>query len=160
MYSMSPSHQPHPDEWEQDVPPDFFVGISSEREAPYEEGAMLTAYEIPSLRRRLFGFCNAELKQIPVLPEWRLLEQGATYLDLIERPPREFTAPAEMAIAADHFYVPKSQVPEELWNRLLGRHKPDDLWTHLTGGDEPDRPNPSNLQSPGAERMGRAGGAD
>lgn len=146
--AMLLSHQRALDESEQDVTPDFLVEITSVLEALHKERETLTAYGIPALRRRLFGFCNADLKQIPVLPGGSRLEQGATYLDLTERPPCAFMALDDMEAGAGHFYAPKSQVPDRLWNRLLGRHQPDPLWTRLTGGDQPDRSSPSNRQHP------------
>lgn len=139
-----------------DVTPDFFVEISSVLEAPHKEHQTLTAYDIPSLCRRLFGFCNADLKQIPVLPGGSRLEQGATYLDLTERPPRAFMALDDMEASAGHFYASRSQVPERLWNRLLGRPQPDPLWMRLSGGGQPDRTSPSNRQRLEAEGKQRA----
>lgn len=109
---------------------------------------MLTAYEFPSLCRRLWGFSHAELKQIPILPAGSCLKQGALYLDLTEHPARAFTVPVEMEVYADRFYVPKSQVSDRLWNRLLGRHQPDQFWTRLTGGDQPGWSSLSNGQNP------------
>lgn len=153
--TMLLSDQQALDEPEQDVTPDFLVEISSGLEASHKEPEMLTAYDIPLLCRRLFGFCNADLKQIPILPGGSRLEQGAAYLDLTERPPRAFMALEAMKASADHFYVPKSQVPDQLWDRLLGRHQPDPLWTRLTGGDQPDRSSPSNRQHPPAGGKGK-----
>ena len=54
------------------------------------------------------------------MPEGSRLEQNATYIDLMVATPHEFTATGHMEAAGGHRYVPKSEVPYELWNRLLG----------------------------------------
>jgi hypothetical protein len=43
-----------------------------------------------------------------------------TYIDLIAATPREFTATGSMEAGRGHRYVPKSEVPYELCNRLIG----------------------------------------
>ena len=137
-HALLQSHQSLPNESEHDVVPDFFVGGTAVMGEPHEEQLMMTAYEILSLHGRLCGFCNADLKQIPVLVAGSSLEQGIVYLDLAERPPCAFTAHAGMKVAPDHFYVPQHLVSDRLWSRLLGRPQPDPLWMRLTGGDQPD----------------------
>jgi hypothetical protein len=137
-HEMLQSQHLLPDKGEQDVTSDLFAGSTAGMREPYEEQPMLTAYEITFLRRRLCGFCNADLKQIPVLPAGSSLKQGALYLDLTEHPPCAFTAHAGMKVAPEHFYVPQHLVPDRLWCRLLGRPQPDPLWKRLTGGDLTD----------------------
>ena len=56
----------------------------------------------------------------PVLPAGSRLEQNATYIDLRDPDRQEFTAMSGMEAGPDTWYVPKSEVPYELWNRLLG----------------------------------------
>lgn len=131
-------------------------GKEDQKEDQMPAYQMLTAYEITSLCRRLWGFSHAELKQIPILPAGCCLEQGAIYLDLTEHPARAFTASVEMEARADRFYVPKSQIPDRLWNRLLGRRQPDQLWMRLTGGDQPGWSSLSNRQNPENEGKQRA----
>ncbi len=65
-----------------------------------------------------------ELKQVPLVPDGTRLQQGATYVDLSEESPREFTARGDMEAGPGHAYVPKDQVPYEIWNRLIGEEKP------------------------------------
>ena len=71
------------------------------------------------LHRALHDFTDDQLKQIPVLAGGTRLEQGATYIDLRGSEPREFTATADMAAGPGDWYVPKTEVPYDLWNRLL-----------------------------------------
>ena len=58
-------------------------------------------------------------------PRGRRLEQGATYVDLREPARREFTATGEMQVPSDGLYVPKSEVDDHTWNRLLGKRIPE-----------------------------------
>lgn len=124
-HSMPLPHQPHPEEWEHDLNPDFLAGINYGLEGPHEEQVnMLTAYEIKTLHERLPVCSNEELKQIPVMPVGSRLEQGATYLDLAAPICCEFTATADMEAGPNNLYVPKSEVPYQIWNRLIGGHEP------------------------------------
>src|SRR5947208_17175944 len=86
-----------------------------------------TAFDVKDLHRRLrdFEFTDDLLKQIPVLPEGSRLEHGATYIDLKNPSPREFTATGDMVAGPDNWYVPKDVVDYQLWNRLLGVTEPE-----------------------------------
>jgi hypothetical protein len=83
------------------------------------------AFEIKELHRRLHDLPDDTLKQIPVLPEGSGLEHGATYIDLRNPSPREFTATGDMVAGPRNWYVPKEIVDYHLWNRLLGREDPE-----------------------------------
>lgn len=52
------------------------------------------------------------------------MQQGATYVNLAERPPREIRATADMTVGREDAYVPKDRVAYEVWNRLIGEPKP------------------------------------
>ena len=67
------------------------------------------------------------VKQIPILPRGSRLEQGATYTDLRDPEPREFTATGDMQAGPGNWYVPKSAVDYQLWNRLIGVEDPERL---------------------------------
>lgn len=124
-HAMPLPHQPHPEEWEHDLNPDFLAGINYGLEGPHEEQVvMLTAYEIKTLHDQLPMCSNEELKQIPIMPEGSRLEQGATYLDLAAPICSEFTATADMEAGPNHLYVPKSEVAYQIWDRLLGGDEP------------------------------------
>src|SRR5437667_7810699 len=86
-----------------------------------------TAYEIKNLHDRLQDLHDDDLKQVPILPEGARLEQGATYIDLREHDPREFTARADMVAGPANWYVPKTEVDYQLWNRLIGVDNPERL---------------------------------
>jgi hypothetical protein len=74
--------------------------------------------------RELRGIDDSDLKQVPVLAAGERLQQGATYIDLQEDQPAEFTARGDMAALPGNAYVPKDRVPYEIWNRLIGEEKP------------------------------------
>jgi len=66
-----------PDEWQQDLNPDpwlveIMVLRGPEKDTP-------NASEIKDLHSVLQDYTNAELKQIPVLPQGSRLEQGAVH---------------------------------------------------------------------------------
>jgi len=83
------------------------------------------ASEIKDLHSVLQDYTNAELKQIPVLLQGSRLEQGAKYIDLKDPERKEFTAKAEAG--SDNWYVPKTEVDYQLWNRLTGVQNPERL---------------------------------
>jgi hypothetical protein len=105
----------HPDEYQADLNPDYKAG---ENYGPprYETR---TAYEIKDLHELLHPLRDDELKRIPVLAAGSRLEQGATYLDLRFPQRGEFKAMGYMEAGPDDWYVPKSDVDDELWDRLL-----------------------------------------
>lgn len=118
-------HQPHPDEWEHDLNPDFMAGINKGVLGPHLEKAVITAYDIKDLHRKLHYLSNNELRQIVVMPEGARLEQGATYLDLNDPQRREFKATANMVAGPDNYYVPKKEIDYQLWDRLTGKQNPE-----------------------------------
>ncbi len=122
---------PHPPEWEGDLNPHDLAGESHGAVTPHPGKTARTAYDVKSLHRRLHDIDDADLKQIPVLPEGTRLAQGGTYLDLADPEGREFTASAQDVAALGTYYVPKNEVPYPLWNRLIGVENPSRL-------DQPD----------------------
>jgi hypothetical protein len=82
-----------------------------------------TAKDVKTLHERFSQWLDSDLDQVPILPAGARLEQGATYLNLNDRRPMEFVATGGMEAGPDHWYVPKSDVPYELWNRLLGEDR-------------------------------------
>ncbi len=91
---------------------------------PAADGVTATAYDIKDLNRRLPGFTDAELKEIPVLPAGTPLEQGATYVDLRAVHPHEFTALGNEFAEPNNWYVPKKHVGYVLWSKLIGVSNP------------------------------------
>lgn len=69
----------------------------------------------------LQDFSDDELKQIPVLPEGAGLDEGATYVDLMDVARREFTGRGVATVRGRQLVIPKSEVEYELWNRLVRR---------------------------------------
>jgi hypothetical protein len=94
------------------------------RAQPHASTRSKTAYDIREVRRTLHHLPDDELNQVPILPEGMRLQQGATYVDLHSDRPEEFTAMGDMVAQRDQWVVPKDQVPDPVWNRLLGRERP------------------------------------
>jgi hypothetical protein len=89
---------------------------SAERERNHR-----TAYDVKELHRQLADdFSDEELKNIPVIPEGQRLQQGGVYIDLRDTRRKEFTATGDMSAETRNLYTSKSEVPYELWNRLIG----------------------------------------
>jgi hypothetical protein len=84
-----------------------------------------TAYDVQEAHRQLVDWSDDDLKQVPLLPAGARLEQGATYVDLRDPARREFAATGEMQVPSDGLYVPRSEVDERTWNRLLGVRTPE-----------------------------------
>jgi hypothetical protein len=111
----------HPGEYQQDLNPDANVG-QNRSEIPAEgKDTDLTAADIKELYEVLADFRDDELREIPILRAGSRLEQGATYIDLQDTPPQEFTARADMEAGPGNWFVPKSRVDYVLWNKLLGQ---------------------------------------
>jgi hypothetical protein len=83
-----------------------------------------TAFHLRKAGLDLGAIDDEELKQVPIVPEGTRLQQGATYIDLHQQPPQEFTARGDVIAQRGNAYVPKDQVPYETWNRLIGEEKP------------------------------------
>jgi hypothetical protein len=115
----------HPEEWRADLNPEGMAGVNHGQLGDRPEEDAPTAADIEELHQRLDGFTGQELQQIPVLAEGTRLKQGATYIDLRDTHPEEFTGTAEMSASADNWYVPKSEVGYQLWNRLIGVQEPE-----------------------------------
>ena len=91
---------------------------------PEKSGVAATAYDIKGLHGRLDGYTDDDLKQIVIMPRGSRLEQGATYIDLRSDSPQEFTATGEMEAGPRNWFVPKSEVDYQLWNRRTGVENP------------------------------------
>ncbi|WP_416667073.1 hypothetical protein [Egbenema bharatensis] len=122
MTEVQKSGQPNdrqPDEWQQDFNPNLTAVQNTGLHASQLEKEAPTAYDIKLLHDYLPEFNDEELKQIPVVPQGCRLKQGATYIDLMDRSRPELMAMGDMEASRDHYYVPKTEVNYELWNRLL-----------------------------------------
>jgi hypothetical protein len=111
----------HPDNYQQDLNPEGGAGLNVGTVGPHPEKseAVRTAYDIKPLHRCLQDLTDDELKGIPVMPRGSRLEQGATYIDLRQDDPEEFTARGDMEAGPANWYVPKTEVDYTLWNRLI-----------------------------------------
>jgi hypothetical protein len=115
------------DEWQQDLNPQPSAGLNYGLEGQHPEKAAPNAYEIKELHSLLEGYTDDELKQIIVLPRGSRLEQGAKYIDLMDPERKELTAMSGMEAGENNWYVPKTEVGYQLWNRLRGVENPERL---------------------------------
>ena len=115
----------HPEEWREDLNPNASAGQNNTLAGPSGEHTAPTAHDTPDLRRALTGFTKDELKRILVLPEGSRLEQGGTYVDLSTPDRKEFTATGDITAGPGNWFVPKSEVDYEIWNRLIGVTNPE-----------------------------------
>jgi hypothetical protein len=118
------------DEWDRDLHPNSMPGQNQGlRATQSQSGNFPTANEIKDLTQLLQDFTDEELKQISVVPHGTHLEQGATYVDLLDPDRQEFTAMGNMTAIEGHWYIPKSEVHYELWNRLTLANNPQQTGT-------------------------------
>ena len=115
------------DEWQEDLNPQPMAGRNYGLEGTHPEKAGLNAYEVKELHNQLTDYTDEELKQITLLPPGSRLEEGATYIDLNDPERQEFTATGGMEAGTDNWYVPKTEVGYQLWNRLRGVENPERL---------------------------------
>jgi hypothetical protein len=114
----------HPDKYRQDLNPNTMAGQNIGAPGRHPEKGARTAHDIKELHARFSDWSDLDLKQIPVVPSGSRLEQNATYVDLAAPRLIEFTATGDMEAGSGQRLVPKSEVPYELWNRLLGIKNP------------------------------------
>jgi hypothetical protein len=115
----------HPDRYRRDLNPDPTAG---QNHGPLGHGAPgPTAYDVKDVHRTWRGLSDADLKQLPVLPEGERLKQGAVYFDLNDPEGGEIKALGNMEAGRQHRYVAKTDVPYPLWNALIGVETPERL---------------------------------
>jgi hypothetical protein len=119
----------HPEEYRRDLNPEAGAGENTGNANVGGEESLHTLADVQEAREKLKGFPKDALRQIPVVPEGERLKQGATYIDLRNGEPKEFTATGEMRATKDHWYVPKTDTDYQLWNGLLGVDNPERLGT-------------------------------
>jgi hypothetical protein len=117
----------HPEEWRRDLNPDPNAGQNNQRTDERQLSDAPTAHEVKGAHRQFHGFSDDELKRIPILPAGTRLEQGAVYVDLQDEMLREFKATGDMQAGPSDWFVPKSEVDYQLWNRLIGIANPERL---------------------------------
>jgi hypothetical protein len=117
----------HPEEWRRDLNPDALAGQNIGMAGSEVAKEAATAYEIKDIHRQFHGFADDELKRIPILPPGTRLQQGATYVDLQDPQLSEIKATGDMEAGPQNWYVPKSEVDYQLWNRLIGITNPERL---------------------------------
>ncbi|HKY05069.1 MAG TPA: hypothetical protein VJQ56_09270 [Blastocatellia bacterium] len=114
----------HPEEYQRDLNPNAMAGQNIGTDKSETGAAPRTAFDVKPVHRRLQTFSDDALKEIRILAEGTRLEQGATYIDLKQQQPEEFTARGDMTAGPENWYVDKKDVHYETWNRLIGIDDP------------------------------------
>lgn len=117
----------HPEEWREDLNPNRDAGQNRGLSGGETLTNAPTAYEVKGIHRQFHGFTDDELKRIPILPSGTRLQQGAVYVSLQDEQLREIKATGDMEAGPNDWYVPKSEVDYQLWNRLIGIDNPERL---------------------------------
>jgi hypothetical protein len=120
----------HPEEYRRDLNPDAMAGQNLGIRGPGPTSDIArsrSAYDLKDAHRLLQDMDDDVLKGIPILPPGSRLEQGATYLDLADPNPREFTGGGNQTVSPDSWIVPKARCDYNIWNRLIGVTNPERL---------------------------------
>jgi hypothetical protein len=115
----------HPERYRHDLNPEPTAGQNHGLHTTEEIGP--SAYDVKDVHRTWRDFSDADLKQLPVLPEGTRLSQGAVYLDLNDPARGEIKALGDMEAGPQNRYVAKDAVPYDLWNALIGVDTPERL---------------------------------
>jgi hypothetical protein len=113
----------HPDEYRQDLNPDYRAGNND----PSYQPRLIPASEIKDITQVYNDLRHDELRRIPIVAEGERLEQGACYFDLRYPERGEFKAVGGMEAGPRNWYVPKAFTDYELWNLITGVGNPDRL---------------------------------
>ena len=113
------------DIWDRDLNSDGFAGCNHGAEGQQARGTTTrTGYDVNDAHRRLNGLGDDDLKHIPIVAAGARLEQGATYINLLDDR-REFSATGDMTAGESSALVAKTEVDYQLWNRLTGVSNPE-----------------------------------
>jgi hypothetical protein len=121
----------HSEEYRRDLNPNAMAGQNIGTGETDPAKFSRSAFDIKPIHRRFDHILDADLKQIPVLPDGARLKQGATYIDLNDLDRGEFTATGDMQAGPNNYYVPKDEVHYNLWNMLIGVKTPERLGTTI-----------------------------
>src|SRR5688572_30372498 len=112
------------DQFDRDLNPEAMAGQNIGASGSRPEQYARTAKDVKSLHARYSDWSDADLAQVPIVPDGSRLEQDAVYLDLAGGG-EEFKATGGMTAQPGQCLAPKSAVPYQIWNRLrLPREQP------------------------------------
>ncbi len=118
--------QKHPPEYQPDLNPHQMEGQNVAGVGPHpEKDNIPTGADIKEFHTLFPEFTNDELRQIVVMPVGSRLEQGATYVNLRDESREEIKATSDMVAQEHNWFVPKSEMDYQMWNRLLGVRNPE-----------------------------------
>jgi hypothetical protein len=107
------------DQFDQDLNPNTMAGQNIGATGAHPEKYARTAKDVKEVHARLRDWLDSDLEQVPILPAGSRLEQDAVYVDLAADQPVEFRATGGMSAGAQQRLAAKTDVPYQLWNRLL-----------------------------------------
>lgn len=111
----------HPPGWRDILNPAHMAGQNIGGESLEAGSSVRHVRDRKDAGELLPGFTDAELREIPLVPEGQRLENGATYVDLRDPDRQPFTASARNVASRGSLLVPKAEVPYQYWNRIIGR---------------------------------------
>jgi hypothetical protein len=111
---------PHPSQNELNANTAAGLGHGLAGQASFEKKKLRTMHDVQDLHRKFHDWSDADLKQVPILPQGARLQAEGRYLNLRDRNPTERSASGEEMAGPQDFWVSKSDTPGPLWNRLLG----------------------------------------
>ena len=114
------------DDFDKDLRPNEFAGENHGAATAQNEKNAPSAYEDKDLHAKFPQLSSADLKNIPILPQGTRLDQGATYLDLMNLEKGEYSAVGNETAGEKDRIVPKTEVGYPLWNRLTGKEAATD----------------------------------
>jgi hypothetical protein len=117
--------QRHPEPAQQDLNPDAAKGLNWGLAGQHPEKNARSAKDVKEVHELLGHLRDDELERIPILPAGARLETNATYLNLRESPPREFSAEGSEVVGESDWIIPKAEVNYQLWNHLRGVDNPE-----------------------------------
>ena len=108
------------DDFDKDLRPNEMAGENHGADTAQNEKNVASAYEYKELHGQFPQLSSADLKNIPILTAGTRLDQGATYLDLMNLEKGEYSAVSNETVGENDRIVPKTGVDYPLWNRLTG----------------------------------------
>ena len=79
-----------------------------------------SAFDVKELHDKLPDVSKADMKSLPLIQAGERLQQGAVYCNLNDIAAGPFTAMGGQEAGPDDYFVAKSELDYELWNRLTG----------------------------------------
>jgi hypothetical protein len=93
--------------------------MSDDAAGPQPEGERRTARDVRAEHRVVLSFSDADLGEMPLVPENTRLMRGGWYLDLHDPARADFIASGDEAVEPGQHVIARREVSAELWDELL-----------------------------------------